>query len=327
METPTKNLKNILHEHSIWVLSLGKVGKLANFINLKLDKTDLNMANLPFAKLQFVSLKGAKLSGINLRQADLLNASLSDANLDGADLEGANLCGANLSYSKCIGANFADANLEGTNLEGADLEETNFTRAILRGANFKGANLTSSDMIDANLEDANFERANLKGANFGGANLDKANFEKTDLEVLDFRHTNLLEVERKNANLTGLMLNETKSPKIRLNNNKVNKTFLNREPNIKSSKGDLFVDTNAVNSSIIDEAVVDLIKKLKSNIQLDQVKAICEHQHGKEKIDKIDLEQGDIVTHNGQVAFKFDFKISYNLILLLDRKGNLINME
>jgi hypothetical protein len=76
---------------------------------------------------------------------------------------------------------------------------------------------------------------------------------------------------------------------------------------------------------MIEEAVIDLIEKVKSNIQLDQVKAICKHQHGIGKIDKIDFEHGDIVTHNGQVAFKLDFKISYNLSLLLDRKGKLIN--
>jgi histidyl-tRNA synthetase len=71
-------------------------------------------------------------------------------------------------------------------------------------------------------------------------------------------------------------------------------------------------------------AVIDLIEKVKSNIQLDQVKAICKNQHGIEKIDKIDCIDGDIVTHNDQVAFKLDFKISYNLSLLLDRNGNFI---
>ena len=85
------------------------------------------------------------------------------------------------------------------------------------------------------------------------------------------------------------------------------------------------MDSNAVNPGMIEKAVIDLIEKVKSNIQLDQVKAICERQLGIEKIDKIGFKHGDIVTHNGQVAFKLDFKISYNLSLLLDRKGKLIN--
>jgi hypothetical protein len=85
------------------------------------------------------------------------------------------------------------------------------------------------------------------------------------------------------------------------------------------------VDSNAVNPDMIEKAVIDLIEKVKSSIQLDQVKAICKHQHGIETIDKIDFKHGDIVTHNGQVAFKLDFKISHNFSILLDRKGKLIN--
>ena len=85
------------------------------------------------------------------------------------------------------------------------------------------------------------------------------------------------------------------------------------------------MDLNAVNPDMIEEAVSDLIEKVKSNIQFDQVKAICKPQDFIEKIDKIDFKHGDIVTNNGQVAFKLDFKISYNLSLLLDRKGKLIN--
>ena len=85
------------------------------------------------------------------------------------------------------------------------------------------------------------------------------------------------------------------------------------------------MDLDAVKPDTIEEAVSDLIEKVKSNIQFDQVKAICAHKHFIEKIDKIDFKHGDIVTNNGQVAFKLDFKISYNLSLLLDRKGKLIN--
>ena len=320
-----KDLKKILNEHSIWVLSLGKVGKLADVKNWKLDKTNLKMANLPFAKLHFVSLRGADLSGINFRQADLLKASLIDADLDGADLEGANLSESDLSFSKCMGANFADANLEDANFEGANLEETNFTRAILRGANFKEANLSSSEMIDANLEDANFEGAKLTGANFGGADLEKANFEKTDLRGLNIANTNLLEADDEDTKLSDSIRKEKKSPEIRGKKHTLDKTIPDKNPGIKSSKEDLSVDSNAVNPNMLEKAVADLIEKVKSDIQLEQVKAICKNHHGIEKIDNIDCTHGDIVTHKDQVAFKLDFKISYNLSLLLDRKGNFIS--
>jgi predicted ester cyclase len=84
------------------------------------------------------------------------------------------------------------------------------------------------------------------------------------------------------------------------------------------------VDSKAIDPDRIDEAVIDMVEKVKSNIQLDLVKAICKHKHGIENIDKIDFENGDLVTHNDRVAFKLDFKITHKLSLLIDRKGNFL---
>ena len=109
-----------------------------------------------------------------------------------------------------------------------------------------------------------------------------------------------------------------------IKNNKSEKADRDSTSDTKSSKEDLVVKLAAVNQDTIEKAIGDLIDKIKSNVQLDQVKSLCKNQNGLEKIDKIDISQGDIVTHNGQIAFKLDFKISYNLSLILDRKGNLI---
>jgi len=49
-------------------------------------------------------------------------------------------------------------------------------------------------------------------------------------------------------------------------------------------------------------------------------------KHFIESIDKIDFKNGDIVAHDGKVAFKLDFNITYNLSILLDREGKLINV-
>jgi uncharacterized protein YjbI with pentapeptide repeats len=282
------------------------------------------MANLPFAKFHLASLKNANLSGVNFRQAELLHVKLSNAKLDGADLEGANIAEGDFSFSKCTGANFCDANLEGANFEGANLVNANFTRAILRGAKFEGADLSFSEIVDANLEGANFKGAKLEATNFGGTNLDKANFEETSLKVL-----NIDEYLQK-PNLRGNIISDslTKETTISaplIKNNKSEKADRDSTSDTKSSKEDLVVKLAAVNQDTIEKAIGDLIDKIKSNVQLDQVKTLCRHQHGLERIDKIDISRGDIVTHNGQLAFKLDFKISYNLCLLLDRKGNLIN--
>ena len=324
MKANGNNLKKILNNHSNWILSLGKTGILADFNGSNLDEANLEMANLPFAKFHLASLKNANLSGVNFRQAELLHVKLSNAKLDGADLEGANIAEGDFSFSKCTGANFCDANLEGANFEGANLVNANFTRAILRGAKFEGADLSFSEIVDANLEGANFKGAKLEATNFGGTNLDKANFEETSLKVL-----NIDEYLQK-PNLRGNIISDslTKETTISaplIKNNKSEKADRDSTSDTKSSKEDLVVKLAAVNQDTIEKAIGDLIDKIKSNVQLDQVKTLCRHQHGLERIDKIDISRGDIVTHNGQLAFKLDFKISYNLCLLLDRKGNLIN--
>jgi uncharacterized protein YjbI with pentapeptide repeats len=311
MKSNGENLQKILNNHSNWILSLGKAGELADFNSHNLDEANLEMANLPFAKLHFASLRNANLSGVNFRQAELLHINLSNADLDGADLEGANIAEGDFSFSKCPGANFCDANLEGANFEGANLVKANFTRAILRGAKFNGADLSFSEMVDANLEGANFKGAKFEAANFGGANLDKANFEETSFKIF-----NIDEYYPK-PNPTGKIISDSLTKEKSIS-----------EPvfeNSKSEKEDTPVDIDAVKPDTIEKAIGDLIERVRSNVQLDQVKALCKNRNGIEKIDRIDFTQGDIVTHNGQVAFKLDFKISYNLSLLLDRKGNLIN--
>ncbi len=376
MKPKGNDLKKILNDHSNWILSHGKMGRLADFTNRNLDKVHLEMANLPFAKLHNISLRSANLAGVNFRQAELLNVNLIDSDLDNANCEGANLLNSDLSFSNCIGANFADANLEGANFEGADLSETNFARAMLRDANFKNADLALAVMVDAKIGGANFEgallsetnftRAMLRNANFKNANLyetkfigailrdanfegidledtvlDKANFEGADLEgtvldeanfeetyLKDFNGDNsyLLEDDFSAGNFFDQELNEITSYEADSNNHNFDKTTKKQRSSINSLKEDLFVDSNGVDPGMIEKAFIDLIEKIKSNIQLDQLKAICKQQHGIEKIDKIEFEQGDIIPHDGQVACRLDFKISisYNLSLLLDRKGKLI---
>jgi len=326
MKPDGDKLTKMRNEHSAWVLSLGKTGRLADCQSWNLDTANLEMANLPFAKFHFASLNNANLSGINFRQAELLKIKLINANLDGADLEGANLSKGDLSFSKCTGANFTDANLEGADFGGANLHKANFTRAILRGVNFKGADLSFAEMVDANIEGANFKRAQIEGANFGGANLDKANFEETNLKVYNLEEY-LPESDFKDSGISDPLPGEKTSPESAKKNQTLDKATLDRSSNIKSTKEDLFVDSNskAINPDMIDEAVLDMVEKVKSNIQLDLVKAICKHKHGIENIDKIDFENGDLVTHNDRVAFKLDFKISHKFSLLIDRKGNFLS--
>jgi uncharacterized protein YjbI with pentapeptide repeats len=325
MKADGNDLQNILGNHSNWILSIGKAGNLADINSRNLDEVNLEMANLPFAKFHFVSLKNANLSGVNFRQAELLHVKLNNAKLDGADLEGANIAEGDFSFSKCTGANFCDTNLENANFEGANLADANFTRAILRGANFQGADLSFSEIVDANLDGANFKGAKLESVNFGGSNLDKTNFEETSFKVFNIDEY-LPKANMRDNIISNSLIKETTTSGPMIKNYRSEKAPKDPTPDTKSSKENLFVDSNGVDPDVIERAFIDLIERIKCNIDLDQLKAICKHEHSIEKIDKVEFEHGDIVPHSGQVTFRLDFKISvpYNLSLLLDRRGKLI---
>jgi hypothetical protein len=77
---------------------------------------------------------------------------------------------------------------------------------------------------------------------------------------------------------------------------------------------------------VIRDTIRELIEKLKNYIiDLEQVRAVCKEQHGIETVENIDFEKRDIVNYKGKIAFKLDLKISFDLSILIDRKGNCIS--
>jgi uncharacterized protein YjbI with pentapeptide repeats len=307
-----KDIDKILLDHSIWVLSKGRSGKLADLKGINLDGTNLEMANLPFAQMQSTSLNAAYLQGANFRNANLNKIKLNGSKLDGADFEGADLGEADLGFINCTGANFSGANLRGSSFVGAKLVEINFRGANLRDVNFKNAKLSFADLRDANLENANFEGSDLfevdfEGTQLKGVDLDKARYQKSDLGGAIFSGPISEEIK----------LNEKKLADFDLNN-----FFKRAGTEQRIQKEDLAVDANIINQDMVAGAFRELVDKVKSNINEDQIKAVCKARQGIDSIEGINFEKGDVVTHNGQVAIKLDFKISYTLSLLIDRWGN-----
>jgi hypothetical protein len=85
------------------------------------------------------------------------------------------------------------------------------------------------------------------------------------------------------------------------------------------------MSTITVGTQVVEEAKRELIEKLRNNIDLDQVKAICREQCGIEMIEGIDLKHGDIVGRNDQVAYRLDFDIRFSMSVLIDNEGNCIS--
>jgi hypothetical protein len=91
-------------------------------------------------------------------------------------------------------------------------------------------------------------------------------------------------------------------------------------------KENFIMATITFGEHVIGDSIRELIEKIKSNIDLEQVRAVCKEQHGIETVENIDLKDGDIVTHRDQVAFKLDFEIRFVLPMLIDLQGNCISV-
>jgi hypothetical protein len=141
-----ENIKAKIEQHSLWMLSNGQEGAIA----------DLSNANLSFANLSSVNLRHANLRNANLHHANLSFANLSNANLSFTDLSSANLSSANLHH-----ANLSFANLSYANLHHANLSYTN-----LSYANLSSVNLSNADLSYAKLHYAIGNMGEVKSMHF-----------------------------------------------------------------------------------------------------------------------------------------------------------------
>ena len=80
-----------------------------------------------------------------------------------------------------------------------------------------------------------------------------------------------------------------------------------------------------VDSNILENAKSELIEKIRSNINLDSVRELCKKNHGIEMIRDIDCTSGNIISHNGSIAYQLDFDIRFPMVILIDDAGNCIN--
>lgn len=80
-----------------------------------------------------------------------------------------------------------------------------------------------------------------------------------------------------------------------------------------------------VDLNVMENAKLELIEKIKSNINLDVVKELCKDNHGIEIISGIDCTSGNIVSHNGSIVYQLDYDIRFPMKILIDDTGNCID--
>ena len=194
--------------------------KVFESLNIKLQESWLNGANLQDADLRRAELERARLQRANLEDADLRRANLSGAHLQGANLQDADLRRAELEEARLQVANLQDADLRRAELEGArlqaanlqdaDLRGTDLRRTLLQEANFWTARLQEAKLHEAQpqgacLKDAHLEKAKLRKAQLQGANLEDAHLEKAKLREAQLQRANL-----EDAHLQGAVLKKAR---------------------------------------------------------------------------------------------------------------------
>lgn len=80
-----------------------------------------------------------------------------------------------------------------------------------------------------------------------------------------------------------------------------------------------------IDESVVNRAKRELFESIVSNVDLDEIKAICKEQHGIGNIDAIDFKNGDLVICENNIAYEINFKMSFALSILIDSAGNYID--
>ncbi len=82
-----------------------------------------------------------------------------------------------------------------------------------------------------------------------------------------------------------------------------------------------------ISNDIVATAKKELFERIKANINLDRVREICADLYGVKDMHALDFKNGDIVVHDGKIAYKIEFDVRFAVPLLIDEEGNLLGTE
>lgn len=84
------------------------------------------------------------------------------------------------------------------------------------------------------------------------------------------------------------------------------------------------MEKTVMGTNVYEEGKRDLVEKVKSNIDLEQLREYCNEQLGLQSIKHIDLQEGDIISENGDVMIKLDIDIRLPLSIFIDKEGKCV---
>ena len=132
-------------------------------LQINLQESWLNGANLQRARLEKAILTKTHLQGAKLAEAQLQEADLIEAHLQGAGLHKVQLSGANLMYACLQGAFLIGTRLQMAILDRAHLQGSYISVVSLQGASLYGAHLQGANISRIGLQEASLYEAYLQG--------------------------------------------------------------------------------------------------------------------------------------------------------------------
>jgi len=148
----------------------------------KINKPNLENANLNKTELLKYNFNNANFKGVQLKEAKLFDCEFMNANLENANLENANCSFSNFTKAILNNANFTSASLVNTTMIDCCSINAKFVNASIvqnsaggsdfSSSDFTGAKIIISNLIDCNLQKAKFVDCYLNGSNLSRSNLD-----------------------------------------------------------------------------------------------------------------------------------------------------------
>ncbi|OQX25876.1 MAG: hypothetical protein BWK80_13265 [Desulfobacteraceae bacterium IS3] len=85
--------------------------------------------------------------------------------------------------------------------------------------------------------------------------------------------------------------------------------------------------TRVADSGLIGKAKEELLTKIKTALDLKEIKKILEDHHNLEITDDLEVQSGEIIIHNNRIGYRMEFEVLLSLSVLLDEDGNYIPEE
>ncbi|MBW1723105.1 MAG: hypothetical protein JRH13_14475 [Deltaproteobacteria bacterium] len=80
-------------------------------------------------------------------------------------------------------------------------------------------------------------------------------------------------------------------------------------------------------SEVIKTCEQELIDAITADLDWEALENIFRKEHGLGIDEDVEYKRGDIVVHQGQVAYQLDFEVKVTLSVLLDRDGNYLSVS